>query len=581
MDLWSLGVIVYSLATKQFPFSPCDLKLFCRNDGEFPFPRSPMLQRWSEDGLAFVEALLRPLPRDRLSAVDALRHPWITSMSEEIVDPLLSLTKLTSVLSNKSVDVSDSDSVDGHQKEGFENTANPSLMAPAETQSPASILSTLTWPGPSQTIPQIQYEMPSWLTSPLEHVGASYPQAVFQPSLDRTTALYHGTSYGLASLWPRPPSREITAPNSYLAQIPPPTSYGFAPPPLATDTTRCKRAPEKLERRATAPTPMLLVEDAVDRISPRSQHNEVSRSFWNERHPKSRLPNSTSSTRDMPVTESSDPAPSRPPRQNSLVRSDTRLERYRRSQSDSSMQLFSRRDHADRGWKRRSALRYIDDLRSFDSVYALRQAIQDGRGDVVDLLIDQGFETETVFRDPPHLQLGTALHLAIRYGQIAVVEILLKRGASVRAKARAELSNFDMKWLEPLHLAAYYGLDEIARMLLAYGARIGANAIGNFTKREKRTPLHLAVLGDDSEEVPRMVRLLLDCGADPNVKDDIGMRPGDYAVMLGLKGLKKDLPSSSAPKLRAMVGKMRVKLGPFALAGPLILGAAGVAMVMT
>jgi ankyrin repeat protein len=115
--------------------------------------------------------------------------------------------------------------------------------------------------------------------------------------------------------------------------------------------------------------------------------------------------------------------------------------------------------------------------------------------------------------------------------------------------------------------------------LLDYGARIEANATGNYANRKKRTPLHLAVLGDESDEIARMVRLLLEYGADPNVKDNMGMRPGDYAVMLGKKDLKADLPASSSSKLKARVVQMRIKFGPFALAGPLILGAVGVAML--
>jgi hypothetical protein len=77
-----------------------------------------------------------------------------------------------------------------------------------------------------------------------------------------------------------------------------------------------------------------------------------------------------------------------------------------------------------------------------------------------------------------------------------------------------------------------------------------------------------------------MVHLLLEYGADPNVKDDLGMRPGDYAVMLGRTNLIPTLPASSSSKLKGRVAKMRIKFGPFAVAGPMILGVVGVAMVM-
>jgi serine/threonine protein kinase len=124
MDMWSLGIIVYSLATKQFPFAPREVALFCRNDGKFPFPRRPMLEQWSEEGLAFVEALLKPSPRDRLSAEDALRHPWITSMIEELVGPSNSLALSTSRLSVESLDEVDRGLVIGNQDRASESSAN-------------------------------------------------------------------------------------------------------------------------------------------------------------------------------------------------------------------------------------------------------------------------------------------------------------------------------------------------------------------------------------------------------------------------------------------------------------------------
>jgi ankyrin repeat protein len=196
----------------------------------------------------------------------------------------------------------------------------------------------------------------------------------------------------------------------------------------------------------------------------------------------------------------------------------------------------------------------------------------------VELLLDAGVDIETTFRAPLELQKGTALHLAVSRGHTDVAGVLLRRGACLTAKAKAKL-HFQMKSLEPLHLAAFYGFGEIARMLLANGARIEANATGKFRDRAKRTPLHLAVLGEDSDEVPRMVRLLLQHGADPNVKDTLGMTPGDYAVMVGRKGLTVDLPASPFGSIKAKVAKVRNKFEPLALAAPLLFGV-GVAMVL-
>jgi ankyrin repeat protein len=194
----------------------------------------------------------------------------------------------------------------------------------------------------------------------------------------------------------------------------------------------------------------------------------------------------------------------------------------------------------------------------------------------VEYLLQEGVEIETTFRDPPELQEGTALHLAISCGHASVVRVLLRRGACLSAKAKAKL-HFQMKSLEPLHLAAFYGFEDIALMLLANGARIEANATGNYRDREKRTPLHLAVLGEDAEDAEQMVRLLLRHGADPNVKDTLGMRPGDYAVMVGRKDLTAKLPASPFATIKAKVAKLRDKFEPLA---PLLVGV-GVALILT
>jgi serine/threonine protein kinase len=583
MDMWSLGIIVYFLATKQYPFEPRELFQFCHNDRKFPFQRQPMLKRWSGGGLAFVEALLRPLPRDRLSAEEALRHPWITSMSEEPARFSTALTTSESILSVTSPQEVDQGLVSGDQRAVSEHSKTLASVAPRHPQTPQSIQSTPLRLEQSQTTSYPRLIIPHWLDSLPGPLNASHPRRAFTPNFNGMIASYVGQTYRVASPGPLPPLRVNPPPTSFAKETPP-VGGGqnclshFTPPNSPPAQSEPRMPLQRLERRATAPTPSRLIEDAIDLISPRTERTEAPGPVWEDQFAQEEASDSTSSSIEMSLTNPlNSPSPA-PPSTTSLVWRDPRLMRLSRSMSDSFVQSSYASSSTDREWRRASAVEFVNDPRFRDSVHALYHAIVSGRDGVVELLLDAGVDIETVFRDPLELQKGTALHLAITRGRIDVAEVLLRRGACLTAKAEAKL-HFQMKSLEPLHLAAFYGFEKIACMLLARGARIEANATGNFRDRKRRTPLHLAVLGEDPDEVPRMVRLLLQHGADPNVKDTLGMRPGDYAVMVGRKSLTADLPASSLKTIKAKVTKVRSKLEPLALAAPLLFGV-GVAMIL-
>jgi ankyrin repeat protein len=66
----------------------------------------------------------------------------------------------------------------------------------------------------------------------------------------------------------------------------------------------------------------------------------------------------------------------------------------------------------------------------------------------------------------------------------------------------------------PLHLACHYGQSAIVRLLINSGADVNAiaeNAIGN-------TPIMAAIAGRNAE----IIKLLIDIGADPKIKDKNG-----------------------------------------------------------
>lgn len=103
LDIWSLGCVVHELLTSQIPFveidNGCDdmddmtglesgfagidaevdmesLCEYCRGEIDFP---SEILEASlvSEEGIEFVKSLLVANPRDRATAVSALKNPWL------------------------------------------------------------------------------------------------------------------------------------------------------------------------------------------------------------------------------------------------------------------------------------------------------------------------------------------------------------------------------------------------------------------------------------------------------------------------------------------------------------------------
>ena len=82
VDLWSLGCMVYTLIASKSPFSsPLEVNKYCH--GRFPLPREPLSPALQEVGIDFVHKLLVPQPTGRLSAMEALKHPWILDFAAQ------------------------------------------------------------------------------------------------------------------------------------------------------------------------------------------------------------------------------------------------------------------------------------------------------------------------------------------------------------------------------------------------------------------------------------------------------------------------------------------------------------------
>lgn len=155
-----------------------------------------------------------------------------------------------------------------------------------------------------------------------------------------------------------------------------------------------------------------------------------------------------------------------------------------------------------------------------------------------------------------------ALHLAAMHGHVEVAQLLLAHGADVNAP--------DQHQTTPLQWAARFSSDKLVRLLLDAGAELelGADAVGyaalhystihyaagqgspetirllverganiNIKDKYGRTPLHLLALFKRGE----VVDLLLELGADINSKDEDGLTPLQSAVKEGSPGTLRAL----------------------------------------
>jgi uncharacterized protein len=106
----------------------------------------------------------------------------------------------------------------------------------------------------------------------------------------------------------------------------------------------------------------------------------------------------------------------------------------------------------------------------------------------------------------------TPLHLAAFFGHAKIAEMLLARGADVRARSHNPTGN------TPLHAALAANHKVVAGLLLGAGADVNAADAGGWR------PLHLAAANSNLESM----KLLIAQGADVNAPNGEGVTP--YAL---------------------------------------------------
>ncbi len=124
----------------------------------------------------------------------------------------------------------------------------------------------------------------------------------------------------------------------------------------------------------------------------------------------------------------------------------------------------------------------------------------------------------------------TALHLAAFFGHLEAARALLNKGAVVNARSTNAMKNM------PLHAAAAGRSVAVVKLLLERGASVNAQQHGGWTT------LHAAAASGDLE----MVMALVEVGGDAAVRADNQQRPLDLALTKGQQAVVEFLESRGA-----------------------------------
>ena len=153
-----------------------------------------------------------------------------------------------------------------------------------------------------------------------------------------------------------------------------------------------------------------------------------------------------------------------------------------------------------------------------NDVSAVLFSVYVGRTEIAKLLIDRGADLD--------------LFEAAATGTQERLELLLRKNP-------ASINSFSAEGWTPLHLAVFFGRINIVHLLLSKGANINIPS-----KNDQRvSPLHSALANPQNSAVGQ---LLIGAGADLNVRQSEGYTPLHYAAANGLDQVVRSLIAHSA-----------------------------------
>ncbi len=155
-----------------------------------------------------------------------------------------------------------------------------------------------------------------------------------------------------------------------------------------------------------------------------------------------------------------------------------------------------------------------------DHFYLIHHAAREGQKEILQLLLERG---ASIKAKTENLRALKPLHLAVQSGNIQLVKFLLEKGAAINAMTGYDLDDEPWQKCTPLIYAIMGGHTDIARFLIQQGA------ILSFKSKNIYQPLVAAIQYDQ----PDILQLLIEKGEDVNRPFARGLTPIFYAAAWG------------------------------------------------